>query len=173
MQFDILAAGFVCDAARTATLSFFHSGGGGPQLPWLQVNEDIHELSHQVEVASPAPASVEMFAKYHRWFSQKTVRFVEKLKSISDAQGGSLFDGTVIFQGSEMAVAHRTYDMPFVILAGQKTGFDAGRFVEFNPRVMHSALLTTILHAFGVPAERVGDPRYPAANLDARLLKVG
>ena len=61
--------------------------------------------------------------------------------------------------------------MPFLIIAGDKTPFDTGRFVQFTPRVMHTHLLTTLLHAFGHPASRVGDPQYPAGHLDGRLFK--
>ncbi|MDX2015384.1 MAG: DUF1552 domain-containing protein [Myxococcaceae bacterium] len=171
LYFDLLTAAFACDASRTATVLFFHSGGGGPKLPWLNIFEDIHEISHQVEGDSPPATSVANFDAYHQWWSRKTLRFVQRLKATATADGGTLLDETVIFQGSEIAWAHTTPDMPFLLIAGDKTPFDTGRFVSFTPRAMHTHLLTTVLHAFGHPATRVGDPQYAPGNLDARLFK--
>ncbi|MCU0698448.1 MAG: DUF1552 domain-containing protein [Myxococcaceae bacterium] len=171
LYFDLLVAAFACDASRTATLHFFHAGGGGPKLPWLNIFEDIHEISHQVEGTSPPAASVANFDAYHQWWSRKTLRFVQRLQATPTADGGTLLDETVIFQGSEIAWAHTTPDMPFLLIAGEKTPFDTGRFVSFTPRAMHTHLLTTLLHAFGHPATQVGDPQYAPGNLDARLFK--
>jgi hypothetical protein len=171
LYFDILTAAFACDASRTATLLFYHSGGGGPKLPWINVFEDIHEISHQVEGNSPPAASVQNFGAYHQWWSRKTVRFVQNLKNTPTADGGTLLDETVIFQGSEIAWAHRTPDMPFLLVAGEKTPFDTGRYVNFSPKVMHTHLLTTLLHAFGHTATHVGDPQYPPGHLDSSFFK--
>jgi hypothetical protein len=171
--FDILVAAFACDASRTATLLFHHSGGGGPKLPWLNIFEDIHEISHQIEGKKPPAAPIANFDAYHRWWSTKTVSFVQKLKGTPTPDGGTLFDETVIFQGSDIAWEHRTPDMPFLIVAGTKTPFDTGRFVQFPQRAMHTHLLTTLLHAFGHTANHVGDPQYPPGNLDKQFFKAG
>jgi len=171
---DIIVASFACDATRVAGLSFYHSGGGGPQLPHLGVLEDIHELSHQVwdHASNPGHASHALFTQYHDWFTQKTASLVQKLKAVKTPEGGTLFDDTVLFQGSELAVNHACPNMPFVILAGQATPFKTGRFVRFPLETMHTHLLTTLLNAFGHPATQVGDPKYASGQLNAALFGV-
>ncbi len=169
--FDIVTAAFACDASRVATLVFHHSGGGGPTLPWVNVLEDIHELSHQVEADKPTQSAMDQFNRYHQWWSSKTVRFVNSLKNAPSEHGGSLFDETVIFQGSEIAHRHSTPNMPFLIVAGDKTPFDTGRYIQFPAPVMHTHLLTTLLNAFGDPTTQFGDPEYVSGNLNARLFK--
>ncbi len=164
---DIVVACFACDATRVATLSFYHSGGGGPQLPFLGVLEDIHELSHQVVGEPPEHGSHALFAKYHDWFSKKTVSLVQKLKAVATPEGGTLFDDTVLFQGSELSFNHSGPDMPLVILAGPSTPFKTGRFLELPKGTPHTHLLTTLLNAFGHPATQVGDPMYAAGQLNS------
>lgn len=167
---DIIVAAMACDATRTATACFHHSGGGGPALPWLDVLTDIHEISHQIVGAPAADRSHEDFTKYHVWWSKKTVSLVEKLKAVTLPAGGTLFDETVIFQGSEISFNHACPDMPFVLIAGDKTPLRVGRYISFAPKVMHTHLLTSLLHAFGLADAQVGDPLYPPGNLDAALL---
>lgn len=167
---DIIVAAMACDATRTATACFYHSGGGGPKLPWIDVLEDIHELSHQIVGAPAADKSHESFTKYHVWWSKKTVSLVQKLKAVAMPGGGTLFDDTVLFQGSEISFNHSCPDMPFLIVAGPQTPFRTRRFVAFPAKQVHTHLLTTLVNAFGLTDTRVGDPAYPAGNLNAALL---
>jgi hypothetical protein len=171
LYYDVLVAALGCDATRVATVSFRHSGGGGPKLPFAGVQEDIHELSHSIVAeALDGPAHAE-FDLYHQWFWHKTLSLVTKLQAVETPEGGTLFDDVVIFTGSEISVDHGNANMPFMLLAGDKTPIDVGRFVELPQGTNHTKLLTTLLHAFGIEAERVGDPTYEAGNLDAALLK--
>jgi len=77
----------------------------------------------------------------------------------------------VIFTGSEISVDHGNANMPFMLMAGVSTPINTGRFVELPAGTSHTALLVTLLRAFGVEADQFGDPSLPAANLDAALLK--
>ena len=170
LYFDVLVAALACDATRVATVSFRHSGGGGPKLPFADVQEDIHELSHSiVGEALDGPAHAE-FDRYHQWFWKKTASFVSKLKAIQTPDG-TLFDDIVIFTGSEISIDHGSTNMPYMLIAGDKTPINAGRFVELPAGTPHTGLLVTLLHAFGMDTDQVGDPSYPAGNLDRPLLK--
>lgn len=169
--YDIIVATLACDATRVATVYLRHSGGGGPKLPFINVFEDIHELSHQIVGAPVGASSRADFTKYHQWFSQKTLSLVQKLKAVSVPEGGTLFDDVVLFQGTELGYDHACPNMPFFLIAGEKTPFATGRFVKFLPAAMHTHLLVSLLNAFGHPATRVGDPRYLSGNLNARLFK--
>lgn len=167
--YDLVVAAMSCDATRVATVSLYHSGGGGPQLPFVGVYEDIHELSHQIVGEAVGGAAHTAFDTYHQWFTGKTRYLIEKLRAVS-VPGGTLFDDTVLFQGSEIAWNHDHPDMPFMIAAGAHTPFRTGRFVELRPGTPHNHLLVTLAHAFDVELDRFGDPAIAAGDLDAALL---
>lgn len=171
LYYDLLVAAMTCDAARVATVAFRHSGGGGPQLPFAGVLQDIHELSHQIvdEVALDGPAHLE-FDRYHQWFHGKIAYLVDRMKEISLPDGKTLLDETVLFQGSEIAFNHDTPNMPFYILAGAATPFRTGRYVQFPQSVPHNHLLVTLARAFGAEIDAFGDPMFAQGNLDSALL---
>ncbi len=171
LYYDVLVAALACDATRVATVSFRHSGGGGPKLPFANVQEDIHELSHSI-VGEPleGPAHAE-FDRYHQWFWKKALSLVTKLQAVETPEGGTLFDDVVILTGSEISLDHGNANMPFMLMAGDKTPINTGRFVELPAGTSHTALLVSLLRAFGVEADHFGDPSIPAANLDAALFK--
>jgi hypothetical protein len=170
LYYDILVAAMTCDATRVATASFHHSGGGGPQLPFAGIYEDIHELSHQIvgeALGGPAHLS---FDAYHQWYTGKIAYLVSRMQDVLLPDGKTLFDETVIFRGSEISWNHDHPDMPFLVVAGASTPFASGRYVELAPSVPHNHLLVTLGHAFGVEMDAFGDPTIAAGNLDDALL---
>ncbi len=168
--YDLLVAAMTCDAARVATVSLYHSGGGGPQLPFVGVLEDIHELSHQiVGEAIDGPSHVS-FDTYHQWFAGKLKYLVQQLQAVNLPSGHTLFDETVILQGSEISWNHDHPNMPYMIVAGKETPFRTGRFVELPSGTPHNHLLTSILHGFDVIIDGFGSEAIPAGDLDAALL---
>lgn len=167
---EIVALAFSCDITRVASFSFDHAGGGGAPFPWVGVEEDVHELSHQIVGASSGSSSVQKFRTIRRWFSTELATFVDRLSQMQTPTGESLMDGTVIFQGSDLAIDHNQPDMPFLIMAGQRTPFSTGRVVQCSPKVPHNHLLVTLARSFGVPIDSFGDPAHANGNLDAQLL---
>jgi len=94
----------------------------------------------------------------------------------------------VIVQASEIGFDHTHIDVPFLIMAGDKTPFNVGQYVNLAPArpiyidgwqaskvdpagVAHNKLLVSLLHAFGVPAQTFGDPNIGTGDIDAQLLK--
>lgn len=168
--YDLLVAAMTCDATRVATVSLYHSGGGGPQLPFVGVLEDIHELSHQIVGEAPGGPSHIAFDTYHQWFAGKLRYLVEKLQAVTVPEGHTLFDETVLLQGSEIAWNHDHPNMPYMIVAGAQTPLRTGRFVEVTPGTPHNHLLVSLAHAFDVPIDAFGDPAIRPGDLDNVLL---
>jgi hypothetical protein len=189
---DLTVLALSCDLTRVVTMSFDHGGGGGTQFPWIGVYDDYHELSHQAAAdyynKVTDGAGTAKFLKVKAWFSQELARFVGQLKAITTPDGGTLFDETVLVQGSELGFDHTHIDVPFLILAGDKTPFRTGRYVNFAPNrplyidgaqpykeydggIPHNKLLVTLLHAFGINATSFGSPDIGSGDLDAQLLK--
>jgi hypothetical protein len=132
--------------------------------------------------------ATDKFVKIHQWFSQKLKTFIDGLKAVTDADGSSIFDSTVIVQASELGFDHTHIDIPFLILAGDKTPMKVGQYVNFTPGrpiyidgwqqskvdpagTAHNKLLVSLLHAFGVPLDAFGDPSIGTGNVDAQVLK--
>ncbi len=172
LYYDLLVATMTCDATRVATVCFRHSGGGGPQLPFAEVYQDIHELSHQIVGEMEGGPSHLEFDKYHQWFHGKIAYLIGKMADVSLPDGKTLLDETVLFQGSEISFNHETPNMPFYILAGAETPFRTGRYVQFPQTVPHNHLLVTLARAFGASIDSFGDPTFAQGNLDSALLDV-
>ena len=96
-------------------------------------------------------------AKIQTWHVQKLAYLINRLKSTAEG-GGSVFDSTLVLQGSEVSTGlHTRNDMPW-LLAGNLGGkLRTGRFLEF-PHLPHNNLLLSVVNAFGVPATSVGIP---------------
>jgi hypothetical protein len=171
LYFDLLVAAMTCDATRVATMAFHHSGGGGPQLPFANVLQDIHELSHQVVDSANFPGCIDEFNRYHQWIHGTTLDFVQKLKGVNLPDGRTLFDETVVLSCSDISWNHLLTDMPFLMLAGSETPFRTGRYVQVpGDGVPHNHLLTTVAHAFGVPLAGFGQAPFDDGDMDDALL---
>ena len=168
--YDLLVAAMACDASRVATVSLYHSGGGGPQLPFVGVFEDIHELSHQIVGEATGGPSHLAFDTYQQWFTSKVKYLVEKLRAVNLPEGHTLFDETVLLQGSEISWNHDHPDMPYMLIAGAQTPLRTGRFVEVARGTPHNHLLTTLARAFDITLNAFGDPAIRAGDLDDALL---
>jgi hypothetical protein len=102
---------------------------------------------------------------------RQTGHFREEARAIIKQAVGGGPDDVVIFTGSEISIDHGNANMPFMLIAGDKTPIDTGRFVELPAGTNHTQLLVSLLHAFGVAKDQVGDAKYAAGNLDSVLFK--
>src|SRR5262249_56652028 len=132
----------------------------------IATDTDMQELSHKIAPAKPGDQSMKDFAKVVQWFTGQLANFIDRLKAVTLPDGSTLLDETVVFQGSEISFNHDQPDMPFLVVAGGKTPFRTGRFVQTPPKTPHNNLLLTLLHAFGLQATTFGDPAYATADLD-------
>ncbi len=86
-----------------------------------------------------------------------TQDLVTRLKAAREGDG-SVFDGTLCLQGSEIATGpHTKKNMPYLLLGSAGGGLRPGRCHDFGG-VSHNRLLLSILHAFGIEANAVGLP---------------
>jgi hypothetical protein len=155
---DLLVLSFSCDITRVATIAYRPCGGGSSYLPWLGFSEDYatgehHEMSHRYQDPLWDPALV----LAAQWFCGLTAQLIGKLKAVPEGTG-TLWDSVILFQGSDVATGHHTWeDMPY-LLAGSGGGvIPTGRFLRFDPQVPHNALLVSILQAMGLPDTSFGD----------------
>jgi hypothetical protein len=96
------------------------------------------------------------------WYAQRFAELLDKLAAVTDADGQTLLDGSVIYWPNELSAGqiHDRRDLPYV-LAGQGNGaLRPGRFVQ-NVGDPHNKLYAAFLNMFGISATSFGDPRFP------------
>lgn len=155
LQLDLTLLAFQCDLTRVATIMWSdaknHRG-----MPFLGINSSIHNITHYGDADMGRLKLVDR----DRWQMQQFAYILEGLKNLSDANGGTLLDHTLVFQGSDVSRGnvHSHDDMPH-LLAGGGGGWQMGRFVRFSGQ-QHNNLLVSILNAFGGAHTSWGDPAF-------------
>jgi hypothetical protein len=160
-QIDLFVLALSCDITRVATFSFRHPGGGQSYHPWLGLPGDAenvlvnehHEMSHD-DVRQR-----DKLRTIATWYMEQTAYLVSRLKATSDG-AGTLFDGTLIFQGSECADGpeHTKTNMPYFLIGNAGGAFKTGRFLQYDG-VSHNDLLVSLLNAFDIGDATFGDAR--------------
>lgn len=156
---DVLALVLACDITRVSTLCFRSPGGGTSYFPWLGLGDapempEHHNMTHEMSEWLPQLATI------FRWYQSQTAYLIERLKATPEL-GGSLFDHTLILQGSECSdgSVHDKVDMPF-LLAGSAGGrLTTGRYLRYDHKP-HNDLLVSIAQVFGMEESRFGNPYF-------------
>lgn len=179
LMFDLITLAFACDATRVATFCYRNCGGGGSYMPFLgwpdaaglngaaadkaYADGEHHEMSHRVGQAAWDPELTKACA----FFNGSTALLAKKLKAVTEG-AGTLFDGTLMLQGSDCATGgHNQNDTPFVIVGNAGGAIRTGRYLRFSKSVPHNDLLLGVLKAMGVNATTIGDPALCSGPLSA------
>jgi hypothetical protein len=159
-QIDLFILALSCDISRVATFSFRHPGAGQSYHPWLGLPGDSanvlvnehHEMSHD------DMRQRDKLRTIATWYMEQTAYLVSRLKEVRDG-AGTLFDGTVIFQGSECADGpeHTKTNMPYFLVGSAGGAFKTGRFLKYDG-ASHNDLLVSLLNAFDIAETTFGDP---------------
>jgi hypothetical protein len=170
---DLIALAFACDVTRVVTMVYRHPGGGQSYFPFLGLggsywrcpaddpecdpndpraprrSDEHHEMSHEpVKYAAELDLILD-------WHYRQLAYLIERLKAARDG-AGTLFDGALLMQGSEIATGpHTKKNMPYLLAGSAGGALRTGRYLDFGG-VPHNGLLVSILHAFGVEARTVG-----------------
>ncbi|RKG90013.1 DUF1552 domain-containing protein [Corallococcus sp. CA049B] len=176
LHMDLIARAFACDLTRVVTMTI-----PGPSMPWIGIDEDIHnDIAHRTDTqAEPARTEIRLrMVAVQRWYAEQVARLMDTLKSIPEG-GGTVLDNTVILWGNELgdAAGHMNVSIPTVLAGGAGGKFRMGRMLSLRPgkdplrdwtgpgaklegAVPHNKLLTSIAQAFGVNVDRFGHDDY-------------
>ncbi|MBZ4416870.1 DUF1552 domain-containing protein [Myxococcus sp. RHSTA-1-4] len=184
LHLDLIVRAFACDLTRVVTLTI-----PGPSMPWLGINEDVHnDLAHRLDVTQE-PLRTDIRTKMvtvQRWYAEQVAYLMTQLASVQEGSGTAL-DNTLILWGNELgdAAGHMNVRVPTVLAGGAGGKFRMGRFLRVRPlgsdplsgwqgpgtplrdAVPHNRLLVSIANAFGVNVNTFGHPDYigPMAGL--------
>ena len=154
-QMDVLTLALACDLTRVATLQWSTAESTLVHAE-LGITNEHHLMSHD-DVNNAAKLS-----QVNTWYAGQFATLLDKLAGITDADGQTLLDGSVVFWINELSAGqvHNRRDLPYV-LAGKGNGaLRPGRYVQ-NGGDPHTKLFAAFLNMFGITANGFGDPRYP------------
>jgi hypothetical protein len=166
---DVLVNAFACDITRVGAVQFGSDEAMQVNLPEIGVQGD----QHSAMIHSGAPGLAQL-VKLEKWFAERFVELVGKLKSIPEGDGsGTLFDNTLLVWCRDMgdAPAHNRRSMKFVV-----TG-KAGGYLKTHPNGrylngagdgsgdLHERLLLNMCDALGITNfSGFGDPNLKGAG---------
>lgn len=174
---ELIALAFQCDVTRVIS---FMMGRGSSLQDWqflTNASSPHHRISHH----GNNPANLSLLRQINRWEINQLSTLLQRLDGISEADGKSVLDNTVVYCSSEISDgdSHNKYDLP-VLLAGSLGGrlkID-GRHVSYTQMSFPRPLLgpkggphtehtfVSILNAFDIPDQTFGDAKVSGPNVD-------
>jgi hypothetical protein len=147
LQTDLMLLAMTCGMTKVATF-MWGNADSWQHFPWIGLDEEHHELSH----AGPSDAvASDKLIKINRWHSEQMAYLFDRLSATPDAEGGSLFDSTLILWGNELGEGntHTYKNIPWLLAGGGNSYFKMGRYIPYKD-VAHNNLLLSVCHAMGL-----------------------
>jgi hypothetical protein len=122
---EVLMNAFACDITRVGAVQFGSDEAMQVNLPEINLRGEQH--SGMIHSGGPG---LQQLAILEKWFAERFVDVVKKLKSIPEGDGqGTLFDNTLLVWCRDMAdaPAHNRRSMKYVVTGG------AGGYLKTNP----------------------------------------
>jgi hypothetical protein len=143
---ELMALAFQCDATRVISFQWGNSTSNRPHT-FIGASGGHHDISHHGGDAT----KVAKIKRIDYWWHRRFAALITRLKNMTDIDGRSVLDNTLIFQGTDVSDGdkHNHDDMP-VLLAGGAAGFRLGQHVNTNG-AWFGSLFINIGQAFGVP----------------------
>jgi hypothetical protein len=154
-QIQILTLALACDLTRVATIQWSTAESTVVHSE-LAITGEHHLMSHDDTDDAP------QLTKINTWYAQQLAMLLDQLSTITDADGQTLLDGSIVWWANELSRGsdHDRTDLPYV-LAGQGNGaLRPGRYVQ-NKGDPHNKLFAAFLNMFGVPVTSFGAAEYP------------
>lgn len=159
---DLMVLAFETDSTRA--ISFMLTKEATDRnYPWLGFTDGHHELSHHGN-------DVEKHRKLReidRYHVSMLAYMVEKLMSVSQADGTNLLDHSMILFGSGISDGdrHDHVNLPVVLLGKGGGTLQTGQYLKCRPETPMSNLLLAMLNQANVPISRFGDSTEPLGGL--------
>ena len=159
IMFDLMALALQTDSTRVITLRLAGLGqlftiNGKP----LKLN--YHSLSHH----GKAPEKIEELVQIDVEHMRLLARFLEQLRTKTDAAGRPLLDETIVMWGTGMGDAsrHSNDDLPTIVAGG---GFKHKGHLAFNPKdptqkeTLLGDLFITLQRQLGIPCDQFSNAK--------------
>ncbi|MEE9381899.1 MAG: DUF1552 domain-containing protein [Nannocystaceae bacterium] len=168
--FELVKSAFAFDLSRVVTFSFA-SGHNWASLndfvPTLSQQGKIHEMTHRSYVGKDADMT-----KIAHWYGGKVVRLVQDLAGMTDLDGNTVLDNTlvvffseVMITGDGIAAQHAGDNAPLAIIGGRRaTGHVGGRCLGYSDRSTND-FWATVQQRLGIDATSFGNSEHNSGGL--------
>lgn len=153
-QIDLMVDSFACGVSNVASLMYRRGENDNFPYPHLDIGDFHHSTSHAGDSDMAARAQM---TEIYRWFATEVAYLAERLSGITEPDGSTMLDNTLIVWGTEIARGnnHEWSNMPFVLLGGAGGSVPGGRFLSF-PGENHCRLLVSVANAMGLGINAFG-----------------
>jgi uncharacterized protein DUF1552 len=162
---DLMVLALQCDATRVINYQQMNGGHSSySSFPWLNINKDHHGMSHH----NGNVATGLLLAQVEAWEISMFSSFLQKLDAITEANGKTILDNSLIFLSSELAdgnahnqgtTSYAGFSGPTgkpILLAGSAGGkITSGRHIAYS-NAPQANLFIAMLNTLGVPAMTFG-----------------
>ncbi|PHR87821.1 MAG: hypothetical protein COA78_36890 [Blastopirellula sp.] len=144
---DLVALAFWTDATRVASCIMALESSRRIH-DFLEVKSDFHWSSHfernEVKTAE--------FNKVNAWYVAQFGNAINKMKSLKEYDGSSVFDNSVLMFGSGLSHGgqHIGTNLPLVLAGGKNSGLNTGRLLRYPKQPPHANCLLTLIQHLGV-----------------------
>ena len=159
---DLMALAFQCDATRV--ISFMLGNAGSNRVyDFLGISKGHHEASHHMDLQE----NFDILTKINTWEITQFAKLCEKLDAVTDINGKSVLDNSLIYLGSEIedGNTHSHLNMPILLAGGANGAISPGRHLVYDKSSSVAQLYISMLDAIGVPTSTFGDSSSPLAKL--------
>jgi hypothetical protein len=152
-QMDLLVLALACDLTRVASLQW-STAESTVVHTWLGITGEHHLMSHDA-------ARIPDLVKINKWYAQQLAYLMDKLAAITDEEGLTLLDGSLIFWTNEIAIGdtHDRRDLAYLVAGKGNGAIKAGRSLKYTGQP-HNQLLAALVNMFGFSLPGFGDPMF-------------
>lgn len=162
IMISLMTLAFQCDETRVITF-MLQNAGSNRVYDFLGVSKGHHEASHHMDLQE----NFDILTTIDTWEVAQYAKLCENLDGITDVNGKTILDNSLVYFGSEIEDGNTHYhrNMP-ILLAGSGAGaIQSGRHLTYSEDVSLGELYVSMLQALGVSADSFGDATGPLANL--------
>jgi hypothetical protein len=153
LMFDLLAVAYQSDLTRVFTYMMAREASQRT-YPALGIPETHHDVSHH----GNQPDKMALHAKIDTHYAQLFAAFVEKLRSMPEADGSVLDHSLIVFGcGMSDGQAHSAYPLPLAAVGGAGGRIKGNRFVVAPEWSSVANFWLSVAGMFGSPIERFGE----------------
>ena len=148
---DLMALAFWTDSTRVASCILALESSRRIH-DFLGLKADYHWSSH---FDKNKKLAVE-FNTANTWYVAQFAKAIEKMKSLKEHDGSSVFDNSILMFGSGLSHGgkHAGANLPLVLAGGKNSGLNTGRLLKYPKQPPHANCLLTLIQHFGVEQDK-------------------
>ena len=147
---DLVALAFWTDATRVASCIMALESSRRIH-DFLNLKADFHWSSHFERNQKLAAE----FNTANTWYVSQFAAAIEKMKSLQEYDGSSVFDHVVLMFGSGLSHGnqHTGSNLPLLLAGGKHSGLNTGHLLKYPGQPPHANCLLTLIQHFGLEQE--------------------